>query len=117
MNVMDLLELRDPKGFIEDAEKFTREINEENGKDKRIISNTQLRKIYDQILHIKYENLSELYLLKPKLVYMRERKNITDNFVKKINAFIDNISTEKHLINFKKYMEAVVAYNKQYGKE
>jgi CRISPR type III-A-associated protein Csm2 len=115
MEPIEILELRDPKAFIEDAEMFVVNMNNNNPKAK--LSNSQLRKVYDAILNISGYDSPELYLLKPKLAYMQGRKLVTNDFVKKINNLIDKIDNKEHFNNFLKYMEAVVAYNKQHGKD
>ena len=118
MNANDILEIREPKRFIEDAENFVKELNKDKyGKLRKNISTSQLRKIYDAIICVKNYDSAELYLIKPKLAYLRGRNQIPKNFVDKINGLIDSIEKKEHLVNFQKYMGAVVAYNKEYGKD
>ena len=118
MNANDILELKEPKRFIEDAENFVKELNKDkSGRQRKNISTSQLRKIYEAIINVESYDSTDLYLLKPKLAYIRGRNQIPTNFLDKINDLIDNIEKKEHLDNFKKYMGAVVAYNKEYGKD
>jgi CRISPR type III-A-associated protein Csm2 len=118
LNANEILELKKPKEFIEDAENFVSKLNTNpKGGRQKNVSTSQLRKIYDAILNVKNFNSPELYLLKPKLAYLKGRNLVPVQFLNKINSLIDNIKSKEHLDNFKKYMEAVVAYNKEYGKD
>ena len=110
INVMEILDLKNPRKFVEYAEEF---VKRQNVKSR--ISTNQLRNIYEYILKIKDANSPELYLLKPKLAYLVGRKNIPEQFRKEIENMINNITKDEQLENFKKFMEAVVAYNKIHG--
>lgn len=81
------------------------------------VSNSQLRNIYNEIL--KQDTVERLKLLRPKFAYIASRQN--NFFQKKAIEFIENIMKENvnstdDLENFKKFMEAVVAYHKYHSK-
>lgn len=78
------------------------------------LSSTQLRSLYDKIKQCK--DVGAIQMLYPKVVYMAARQN--DNRGKKIvmeiAGFIKEIKTDQELQSFKKFMEAVVAFQKYY---
>ena len=90
--------------------------NEHSGKEiaDSFLSSTQLRNLYDKIKQCKDEK--EIRLLYPKIVYMaaRQPNNNGKNIIMEIASFIKGIETNEQLKSFKKFMEAIVAFQKYY---
>lgn len=78
------------------------------------LSPTQLRNLYDKIKQCK--KVTDANMLHPKVVYMaaRQTNNKAKDIVMEIAGFIKEIKTEEQLKSFKKFMEAIVAYQKYY---
>lgn len=95
-----------------------REEKKKNGKEMievtSYLSSTQLRNLYDKIKQCK--KVTDATILHPKVVYMaaRQTNNKAKYIVMKIAGFIKEIKTEEQLKSFKKFMEAIVAYQKYY---
>jgi CRISPR type III-A-associated protein Csm2 len=96
-----------------------REEKEKNGEKSMVVketylSSTQLRNLYDKIKQCK--NLATIEMLHPKIVYLAARQNNKSgkDIVMEIASFIKEIKTEEQLKSFKKFMEAIVAYQKYY---
>lgn len=89
-------------------------------KNSEYISFTQLRSLYDKIKQCNEAN--ELAILYPKIVYMaaRQSKNEGKELVMQIARFIKTVKVEdekqskENLKSFKKFIEAIVAYQKYY---
>lgn len=100
--------------------KFGRREEKENNGEKFIVvkenylSPTQLRNLYDKIKQCK--KVTDANMLHPKVVYMaaRQTNNKAKDIVMEIAGFIKEIKTEEQLKSFKKFMEAIVAYQKYY---
>lgn len=86
-----------------------------NPKDcNSFLSSTQLRNLYDKIKQCKRtEDLSMLY---PKIIYMaaRQTNNKAKNIIMEIAEWINKIEGKEQLQSFKKFMEAIVAFQKYY---
>jgi CRISPR-associated protein Csm2 len=107
-----VLEMKDPKEFVRLAEEKAKTW----AKNKNKISNSQLRNVFDNVKKIKDASSPELFLLKPKLTYIKERNSLPYDFIKTINSLIDGINGDNNrLKNFQTFFEALVAYNKEYG--
>lgn len=95
-----------------------REEKIKNGKESiestGYLSPTQLRNLYDKIKQ--HQDINELAMLYPKIVYMaaRQTNNKAKHIVMEIAGLINEIKTEEQLKSFKKFMEAIVAYQKYY---
>jgi len=97
-----------------------RDFGQAGNKNSEYISFTQLRSLYDKIKQCKDAN--ELAILYPKIVYMaaRQSKNEGKELVMQIARFVQTIKVEdeeqsiENLKSFKKFMEAIVAYQKYY---
>ncbi|MBK5261557.1 MAG: type III-A CRISPR-associated protein Csm2 [Peptostreptococcaceae bacterium] len=78
------------------------------------LSSTQLRSLYDKIKQCK--KVGAIQMLYPKVVYIaaRQNDNLGKNIVMEIAGFIKEIKTDEELQSFKKFMEAVVAFQKYY---
>jgi len=92
------------------------------------LTTTQLRNFFSEIRRIqansqKFEdNLTDIYLLKPKLAYAAARTdskyNRIHDFAAGLGLMLDAVSQsgkQQHFENFTKFVEAVVAYHKFYG--
>jgi CRISPR type III-A-associated protein Csm2 len=90
--------------------------NEKTGKGlgDGFLSTTQLRNLYDKIKQCKNEK--EAQMLYPKVVYMAARQNNNQgrNIIMEIAGFIKEIKTDEQIQSFKKFMEAIVAFQKYY---
>jgi CRISPR type III-A-associated protein Csm2 len=98
--------------FVKTAESFA-----EGMKDKYKNKSSQIRNIYDEILHIKDDEIVKgTMMLKVKLAYASGRDLITRSFFNNMNKLIDEIKGDKVKFDvFKQFMEAFVAYNRKYG--
>lgn len=78
------------------------------------LSSTQLRSLYDKIKQCK--EVGAIQMLYPKVVYMAARQNDNHgkNIVMEIAGFVKEIENEEQLQSFKKFMEAIVAFQKYY---
>ncbi len=99
--------------FVEEAEKFAK-----NNKD---ISNSQLRKFYDEVSSKEKLNKNNfqkvLPFLKVKLAYALGRGNIKQDFYKNMVMLIDEtLKSEENIVIFQEFFEAIVAYNKSLNK-
>lgn len=84
------------------------------------VTTSMIRKIYARILNA--QNVTEIKLLRPQFAYtagrneknneLREFMNLLDYLVKSME-----LNNEKHLNNFKQFLEAIVAYRKYVGED
>jgi len=96
------------------------------------LSYTQLRKVFEMIRKIEYEQekegldslsencLKSLLLLKPKLLYMAERQPSLKRLQEAMTVLIDELIRSKSVEqfqNFVAFLEAVVAYHYHYEQE
>ncbi len=116
--------------YVKEAERQVSETGERN-----LPTTTQLRKIFAHINKIQNkaefvfrdtegeglptEIANELQYLKIQIVYQMARESKVKGFLKKIRLTdrIDNIKTKTEFHEFCKYMEAIIAYQKFYGRE
>ena len=120
----------DENNYVEEAEKV---INSYGKNDKTLISTSQLRKIlamlsdiYTDVVYEGKENepLSEeiqsrIKYLKVHCIYATREKNVK-TFLEKANIIeeLGKIGKDrKRFILFSRYMEALVAYRKYFGKD
>jgi CRISPR-associated protein Csm2 len=98
---------------------------------KNDVSSSQLRNIYGEIMRIKLKgltkNLTDFYLLKPKVAYNAyrlqkeyQKKFFKEEFLDKVfNKAYDEViksdNKETAFDNFQKFFEAILAYHKYYG--
>lgn len=113
------------KWIVEDTDdymvKFVEKAGEllaENG-----LKSSKIRSVYGEIKRIEGNidnNLSQYYLLKPKVAYAVGRdKNVIGLQLFKIifdNAYNDINGNSKNFIRFCEFMEAIIAYHKFYVK-
>ncbi len=116
--------------YVKEAERQVSETGERN-----LPTTTQLRKIFAHINKIQNkaefvfrdtegeglptEIANELQYLKIQIVYQMARESKVKGFFEKIRLTdrIDNIKTKTEFHEFCKYMEAIIAYQKFYGRE
>ncbi len=116
--------------YVKEAERQVSETGERN-----LPTTTQLRKIFTHINKIQNkaefvfrdtegeglptEIANELQYLKIQIVYQMARESKVKGFFEKIRLTdrIDNIKTKTEFHEFCKYMEAIIAYQKFYGRE
>lgn len=116
--------------YVKEAERQVSETGERN-----LPTTTQLRKIFAHINKIQNkaefvfrdtegeglptEIANELQYLKIQIVYQMAREFKVKGFFEKIRLTdrIDNIKTKTEFHEFCKYMEAIIAYQKFYGRE
>lgn len=93
------------------------------------LTTSQLRNFFSEIRRIQMkgfkENISDFYMLKPKLAYAtarvlkEKRYNRIKDFSPVITTLINKVIEEqeeiKHFDNFVKFVEATVAYHKAFG--
>ncbi len=85
------------------------------GKEGEKLSTSQIRGILSEIQKMKEFDQTKLQLLRPKLAYaagrhkgkVKEFRDLLEALIKKTNK--DNF------VNFKNFIEAIVAYHKYYG--
>ncbi len=101
------------------------------GGGRNALSTTQLRNFFNEIRRIQLkrnfkENLSDFFMLKPKLAYATARvmsdgfkkENRIKDFNEALILLIDKVAQTQnpvHFENFTKFVEATVAYHKWYG--
>jgi CRISPR-associated protein Csm2 len=118
----------DPKLFSEEAEKFAKEIAEDNKISKNGKSNkrTQIRKFYDEVIRLDMEAktrpqewdniLPMLNMLTARAAYSKGRDElISDNFLTFIRSSINNVSEPKDLSVFANFFEAFMGFYKLHG--
>lgn len=82
------------------------------------ITTTQLRNIYAKIVNC--DTVKSLKMLRPNLAYIAARQKNAKDVVMFLDQLIQDVKDDpkqdvednKHLISFKKVMEAIVAYHK-----
>ena len=85
------------------------------GREKELTT-SQIRNIFDTIQRMtKYEE-NKLQLLRPKLAYLAGRHGgRVKEFRKLIESSLSFVTDDNTFINFKNFLEAIVAYHKFYG--
>ena len=88
------------------------------------VSNSQLRNIYSRVLNCR--SVMDIQLLRPKLAYVggkiestnafKETKKQTQSLVDDLERVAQEVKKEEQVKHFKEFMEMLVAYHKQYGK-
>ncbi|ACK41899.1 MULTISPECIES: type III-A CRISPR-associated protein Csm2 [Dictyoglomus] len=108
------LDINEFKKFNERIQNFIRERTEG-------ITSSRLRKVYDLIK--KAKNISELLYTIPYLAYMvgreesKRRKEALGELYVVLKEAIEKAENDKHVKNIQKFTEALVAYQKFYGKD
>ncbi|BDD12950.1 hypothetical protein FUAX_53820 (plasmid) [Fulvitalea axinellae] len=112
----------DPMAFARRDEKAVKamgdleeDVKTRFGKDKKgYITPTQLRNIYDLVKRC--GDISELQLLRPKLLYTAARQNKEEGkrIILAIAQAVKSIEGTEGMKAFKTFMEATVAYHKYY---
>lgn len=98
------------------------------GAGRNALTTSQLRNFFGEIRRIQmkgfHRHTSDFYMLKPKLAYATarvlkdKRNNRIKDFSEVLTILINKVvETEKpaHFQNFVKFLEATVAYHKQFG--
>ncbi len=99
---------------------FTEELQykDERGKIKKEkeLSTSQIRNILDEIQRMTTYDANRLQLIRPKLAYAAGRhKGRLKQFREIIESAIPLISDNKKFVNFKNFIEAIVAYHRYHG--
>lgn len=100
---------------VQDLEEIVKTEFGRNGeKNSEYISFTQLRGLYDKIKQC--NGIAATKILYPKVIYMAARQNKEQGkkLVMQIASFLKAIESDDDLKTFKKFMEAIVAYQKYY---
>lgn len=79
-------------------------------KAKDIITTSQLRNLYAEVLKIK--EVSGLQLFRPRLAYIAGRNSKARNIVLFFDNLASDVKNDTQLENYKAVMEAVVSYHK-----
>lgn len=84
------------------------------------VTTSMIRKIYSRVLNA--NTVMEIKHLRPHFAYTagRYEKNfVLKKFMNLLDFFAKNMeeNNEQHLVNFKQFMEAIVAYRKYVGKD
>ncbi len=85
------------------------------------ITSSRLRKVYELVK--KAKNISELLYTIPYLAYMvgreenKRKKDALGELYVVLKDAIENAEKDKHLKNIQKFTEALVAYQKFYGRD
>lgn len=87
------------------------------------LKQAQMRKYFHEV---KKSTFEEVILLQPMFAYGIGRikasadpprvKEAASEFLESLSDIVGKISTTQHMQNFKKFMEAIVAYHKYYSK-
>lgn len=108
------LDINEFKDFNQKIQDFIKERTEG-------ITSSRLRKVYDLIK--KAKSVSELLYTIPHLAYMvgreenKRKKDALGELYVVLKDAIENAEKDKHLKNIQKFTEALVAYQKFYGKD
>lgn len=107
--------LESKKGITENIMKLEKVVEEKFAKNKNesLISTNQIRLLYDKV---KNSNTTQLQLLYPKVIYMaaRQKEERGKQIIIQISKIIKLINSDEELNSFKKFMEAIVAFQKYY---
>ncbi len=112
-HVLDLSVNKDQyDAFCDHAKKYAERLKEGN------VKTTMIRKIYARILNAR--SVTDLKLLRPHFAYTsgrNERNPILREFMDLLDYLVKqmDIKNEQHLVNFKQFMEAIVAYRRYFG--
>jgi len=80
------------------------------------ITKTQMRNIFDLIKNC--QSVSEMNMIKPKLMYTAGRlNNIAKDYLINLSKIVVEVKNERDLEYVKKYIETVLAYHKFYAKD
>lgn len=114
-----------PKWIVEDTDDYMVKFVEKAGEllAEHGLKSSKIRSVYGEIKRIEGNidnNLSQYYLLKPKVAYAVGRdKNVIGLQLFKIifdNAYNDVKGNSKNFKRFCEFMEAIIAYHKFYVK-
>jgi len=105
--ILSMNQSEDLSGLIDEISNYVKV----HGKD---VSTSQLRNIYSKVISSK--KILDAQLLRPKLMYVAARQNISKPDAKRYIEFLEKIVVEikddKQLESFKTFMESLVAYHK-----
>ena len=110
--------------FSEEAEKLASQIGaraRNSSRDKQ----SQIRRFYDEVIRLnsratarpnEWENIKPLvYMLTAKAAYARGRNLISDEFLKFIKDYVNQIEEPEDLNVFSNFFEAFMGYYKLHG--
>ncbi len=93
--------------FCEKVKKYAYKLKGEE------VSTSQIRNVYSRIMNA--DDIEDIKLLRPHFAYTAGRNTETKILMDLLDELAQELESEKHLENFKKFMEAVVAYRKYAG--
>ncbi|MEJ5299603.1 MAG: type III-A CRISPR-associated protein Csm2 [Thermodesulforhabdaceae bacterium] len=115
--------LVNPEAFSKIAEEWAKKISGED-QNQRKNKTSQLRKFYDEIFKLNQraraqesnwdEILPYVHLVIAKAAYAKGRGLVTDSFVNELKEMLSNVKTREHLHAVTTFLEAFMAFYKQY---
>ncbi|PMP65198.1 type III-A CRISPR-associated protein Csm2, partial [Desulfurella multipotens] len=116
--------------FSVTADKIAKSFFNNKDRIKGPITESQIRKFYDEVLRLRLkldsandkekkfaEILPYLRMLIPKVIYSKSRNNVNKSFESFIKMNIENITKVREFEVFCDLFEAVIAYTKKYSRE
>jgi len=90
--------------------------NKKETKEEKELTTSQIRNIFDAIQRMQKYEENKLQLLRPKLAYLAGRHGgRVKEFQELIESSLPLVTDDNTFINFKNFLEAIVAYHKFYG--
>lgn len=119
--------LLNPEAFSKIAEEWAKKISDE-GKDEKGNAKrnktSQIRKFYDELFKLNQRArmqgsnwdaiLPHVHMLIAKAAYAKGRDLVTDSFVEGLKTMLSEIKTKEHLHAVTSFLEAFMAFYKQY---
>lgn len=112
--------LLNPEAFSKTAEKWASEVSKDGKRNKT----SQIRKFYDELFKLNQRArmqgsnwdaiLPHVHMLIAKAAYAKGRDLVTDSFVEGLKAMLSEIKTKEHLHAVTSFLEAFMAFYKQY---
>lgn len=112
--------LLNPEAFSKTAEEWASEVSKDGKRNKT----SQIRKFYDELFKLNQRArmqgsnwdaiLPHVHMLIAKAAYAKGRDLVTDSFVDGLKTMLSEIKTKEHLHAVTSFLEAFMAFYKQY---
>jgi len=82
------------------------------------VTTSMMRNVYSRIMNS--DNIRDLKVLRPRFAYIsgrNEKNNVLRSFMELLDYLVKNMNNQQHIENFKRFMEAIVAYRKYVGSD
>lgn len=115
----------EPSLFSEIAERFAKEIGEDYKKDNKCNKHSQIRKFYDEVLHLStevkrassnWENILPLVnMVVAKAAYAKGRSLVSETFLDFIRQSVRQVNAPEDLNLFANFFEAFMGFYRLHG--